>query len=197
MKRAVVFLFAGAVALAVAGCAAWHPASSVSQRSALPLQQPVMHFKLDGRLSVKAEENNFSGGLLWDRKADAETLLLSTPLGQGVAEIRRSASGVVLTDADGNTHVAESGEALLKRVVGIRLPVEGLVYWLSALPRPESAFRAEQEPSGRVVVLEQDGWRIEYGRYRQVEGCWLPAKVFARREDGLEFRLVVDTWQTQ
>lgn len=197
MNRAVVFLLAGGVALAVGGCAAWQPAAIVSQRSALPELKPVSHFKLEGRLSVKAEDRNFSGGLLWDRKAEAETLLLSTPLGQGVAEIRRLASGVVLTDADGNTHTADSGEMLLQRVVGIQLPVEGLVFWLSALPRPGSTFRAEQEETGRVAVLEQDGWRIEYGRYRQVDGRWLPAKVFARRGDELEFRLVVDAWQTQ
>lgn len=197
MNRFGLVMLAVLTGAVVSGCASWRTMAVVSQRSALPEASPVAFFKLEGRLSVKAEEQNFSGGLLWDRKAGGETLLLSTPLGQGVAEIRRQENRVSLTDSEGNVHVADSGEALLQRVVGIKLPVEGLVYWLSALPRTGSPFSAEQDESGRVAVLNQDGWRIEYGRYRELDGRWLPARVFAKRDDNLEFRLVVDSWTAQ
>jgi outer membrane lipoprotein LolB len=186
-------------ALALAACltACSHlPAPAVVDRSeALPSQGPVEAFRLEGRLSVRAGEQSFSASLIWLRRPGEEILLLSTPLGQGMAEIRREADGMRLTDAEGKTHVAESGEALLARVVGIQLPVAGLASWLSARPHPDAPFTASLDAEGRMLTMEQEGWRIEYGRYRLEGGRWLPGKIFARREEGLEFRLVVDAWE--
>jgi outer membrane lipoprotein LolB len=159
--------------------------------------EPVRHFQLEGRVSVKTEAQNLSGNLAWERAADRETLLLSTPLGQGAAEIRREGRAMVLTGADGSVLSADSDELLLEKALGIRLPLEGLVYWLSALPRPGVAFQASRDEDGRVAALEQDGWRIEYGRYRPVGRRDLPARIFARRGDDLEFRLVVAAWEAR
>jgi len=185
------------MALAVFLAACGHmPAPTVIDRpEALPSQGGVEAFRLEGRLSVRTAEQSFSGGLVWLRRPGEESLLLSTPLGQGVAEIRREATGMRLTDAEGNSHFAETGEALLARVLGMPLPVAGLVHWLSARPRPDAPFTVALDADGRVEAMEQDGWRIEYGRYRQEAGRWLPGKIFARRGEALEFRLIVDGWE--
>ena len=154
----------------------------------------VEYFVLDGRVSVKAGEQQYSGGLHWDRNGHAESLLLNTPLGQGVAEIRREAGVLILTDAEGKQYLADDADRLMQRVLGVRLPMEGLVYWLSARPRPGTAHKAYLNEQGRVARLEQDGWRIEYDRYRDKNGVMLPGRLFATRADGIEFRLIADQW---
>lgn len=183
--------------VAVAGCAALPGTEKRLPGEALRGLAPVRHFQMGGRVSVKTESQNLSGSLAWEREAGQETLLLSTPLGQGAAEIRRRGEVVVLTGADGGVISADSDELLLEKVLGLRLPLEGLVYWLSALPRPGVPFQASQDEQGRVAALEQDGWRIEYDRYRHVGQRSLPARIFARRGDNLEFRLVVDGWEAR
>mgnify|MGYP001024944253 CR=1 FL=1 len=156
--------------------------------------RPVMQFKLDGRLSVKTDGQTFSGSLAWRRNGGEETLLLSGPLGQGAAEISRQGDLLVLKAADGTVVTEASDERLMERALGLRLPLDGLVWWLSALPRPEVAFRATAGEDGHLASLDQDGWHIEYSRYQLRGERWLPGRVFARRGD-LEFRLVVDAWE--
>lgn len=177
--------------LALVGCARMPVAIAPE---ALLAMRPVMQFKLDGRLSVKTETQNFSGSLAWLRAGHEETLLLSGPLGQGAAEIRRQGGVVVLKGADGSVVTEESDALLMERALGLRLPLDGLVYWLSALPRPRVEFRAAAGEDGHLASLDQDGWHIEYSRYQRRGDRWLPGRIFASRGE-LEFRLVVDAWE--
>jgi len=153
-------------------------------------------FRLEGRISVRNGEENFSGGIRWAHDPTHDEILLSSPLGQGVAELRREAGRVSLTDSEGRVQEADSGEALLEGVLGVRLPLEGLVHWLLARPRPNVAHVLHRDAEGHVGRLEQDGWRLKYGRYHQQQAYWLPGRIFAQRSEELEFRLVVDTWET-
>ena len=178
--------------LVLAGCA---QLKTLVAPTALRDARPIMQFKLDGRLSVKTEAQNFSGSLNWHRVATGETLLLSGPLGQGAAEIRRQDGLLVFTAADGSVVTEENDERLMERALGLKLPLDGLVYWLSALPRPRVDFRAAADEAGRIVSLDQDGWHIEYSRYQLRGDRWLPGRIFANRGE-LEFRLVVDAWET-
>lgn len=158
---------------------------------------PLVQFRLNGRLSVKTETQSLAGGVTWRREAAEEVVLLSGPLGQGAVEIRRQEGGLVLVGADGSITRAASDELLLEQALGLRLPLDGLVYWLSGLPRPGEPFAATLDAAGRVASLEQNGWRLEYDRYRQVDGRALPGRLFARRGEALEFRLVVDAWEAR
>ncbi len=190
MRRTALLL----AAWVLAGCGHLGPDRPEQVVTDLSSHEAVQSFVLDGRVSVKTSEEQYSGHLRWDRTGPGETLRLNTPLGQGVAEIRRTADGLVLTDADGRSYPAEDADSLLQRVMGVRLPLEGLVYWLYARPRPEASHRARLDALGRVSRLEQDGWSIEYDRYQDREGLVLPGRLFATRDDGIQFRLIVDQW---
>jgi outer membrane lipoprotein LolB len=176
--------------LLLAGCAQM-PAPTTGGEPASPTR-----FHLEGRVSVKSEEQSFSGRIRWKHDAVRDEILLSSPLGQGVAQLRQEGGRVTLESAEGRTYVADSGEALLDSVLGVRLPIDGMMHWLLAQPRPGAPFELEQNGEGRVARLHQDGWRLEYGRYQVHGERWLPGRIFARRDEALEFRLVVDAWQT-
>lgn len=151
-------------------------------------------FHLTGRISVKADEQSFSGNIDWRHQGLADEILLSAPLGQGVAQLQGSQAGVALTDSEGHRYEAVDAETLLRTHLGISLPLRGLLHWLDAKPRPGSAYEVEGDGDGRMAALLQDGWRIDYGRYSREAERWLPGKLFARHGESLEFRLVVDEW---
>lgn len=178
------------VALLLAGCAqTLAPLAPDTQ-----VVQSLDRFRLEGRVSVRREEKSFSAGIRWQHDPARDEILLSSPLGQGVAELRQENGQVMLKTAEGQTSVVDGGEALLDTVLGVRLPLDGLLHWLLAQPRPGGAYQLELDGEGRVARLSQDGWRLEYGRYRLHGQRWLPGRIFARHGEQLEFRLVVDVW---
>jgi outer membrane lipoprotein LolB len=127
-------------------------------------------------------------------------LLLRTPLGQGVAELRGTGASVSLKDAEGRMYFADDAEELVRKAVGMTLPLKGLSWWVVGHPRPLSRYPAEADAGGRLAVLHQDDWRIEFSRYAFHGGAApgqipLPGKLIARRGDDLEIRLVVDAWE--
>lgn len=177
----------------LAGCArlpGFAPAAATPR-----LAPPPEVFQLDGRVSVKADAESFAGGLHWRRERDVQTLLLRTPMGQGIAELHGDGSGMALTDARGQTRTARDAESLARQALGVELPVRGLQWWVVGHPRPDAAYRARVDGEGRLSGLVQDGWDIEFGRYRAVDGHELPGRLIARRGDELEVRLVVDVWE--
>lgn len=184
-----------ALSLLLAGCAQWPGFAPAEPRPVLALSVAPEVFRLEGRVSVKAGEESFSGGLAWRRAGASEELLLNTPLGQGVAELRGDPEGVTLTDAKGRQFRAVDADTLVREALGLELPLKGLVWWVVGHPRPGAAYRAEADDAGRLGALEQDDWRIEFSRYAEQGRATLPGKLVARRGEQLEVRLVVDTWE--
>lgn len=184
-----------ALILVMAGCAQLPGFQLAAPPISLNLAPAPASFRLEGRVSVKAGEESFSGGLVWRRRVDGEELLLNTPLGQGVAELRGDPGGMTLTDAKGKEYRAPDADTLVRQALGLELPLRGLAWWVTGHPRPEAVYRAEPDETGRLGILEQDEWRIEFSRYALQGKTMLPGKLVARRGDDLEVRMVVDQWE--
>ena len=132
-------------------------------------------FALEGRLSVRRGETRHHVGISWRHEAARDEIFLSGPLGQGLAQLDRDATGARLLTADRQVIRAADWEGLAERAFGARLPLSNLPRWLAAVP-PEPTFYV-------------DGWRIEVldvaaGR---------PALIELRRDD-IEARLIIDSW---
>lgn len=184
---------AGLLLLLLGGCAAVPPAleqvapSLPSQPSAKPAG-----FQITGRVAVQYDGQAFSGGLRWRHTVAADEVLLSSPLGQGVAQIVRDESGVTLVNAaDQQTYHAQDAEELTEGVLGWRLPLAGMAYWVRGKPAPGT--NQPRYEAGQLVRLDQDGWQIDYSGYSQISGEQLPRKIFLQRGD-LDIRLVIDEW---
>lgn len=170
--------------LALAGCAGMPP-------TAPPASEVLQAFTLQGRVSVQYGEESLSGQLDWRAQADGDEVLLSSPLGQGMAAISRNKAGVRLVRPGEPVVVAENVEMLTRSELGFRLPLSGLRYWVQARPDPARPSKIRLDTAGGVEQIAQDGWRIDYLQYQESR----PRKIQVSRE-GLEIRLVVDQWQT-
>jgi outer membrane lipoprotein LolB len=65
---------------------------------------------------------------------------------------------------------------------------------LRGLPADEQPAVLDWDQQGRLQTLQQDGWEIAYGRYRDVGERQLPDKLKLSR-DQLQVKVIVDAWQ--
>jgi outer membrane lipoprotein LolB len=132
-------------------------------------------FALSGRLSLRQGEARHHVTISWRHEAARDEIFVSGPLGQGLAELTRDATGARLLTADRQLLTAPDWESLAERALGARLPLSNLPRWVVAVP-PQPTFQA-------------DGWRIEV--HEVAEGR--PALIELRRDD-IEARLRIDSW---
>lgn len=183
MRQSVALI----LALALGGCAA-PPVAPVDVRAVVS-----ENWVLQGRIGIRTDEQNLSGQIRWQHHIERDELLLTSPLGQGVARIVRDVAGVTLEVPNRETRHAPDAESLTREVLGYGLPVSGLAWWVQARPAPGSPFEVVRDASGRVDQIRQDGWVIDYLQYAE-DAPQRPRKLAVAR-DGLEIRLVADTWE--
>jgi outer membrane lipoprotein LolB len=170
---------------ALAACAAVPP-----EGASLAPQPPA--FDLEGRVSVTQGEQSFTGLMRWRHDAARDDLLISTPLGQAVARIEGAPGAYTLTTSNGETHHAESAEALSARALGVTLPIAAVAHWATGQPAPDAAHEARRGAAGELERLDQADWRMDY-RWREFDGQWRPRTIFMKHAD-IDARLVVDAW---
>ncbi|HYL22904.1 MAG TPA: lipoprotein insertase outer membrane protein LolB [Burkholderiales bacterium] len=178
MKRAVAATAAAATLLAAA-CAQ------------LELKPPAtVEFELLGRIAARYAKDAFTGNLQWRHAASGDEMLITTPMGQGVARIVREGEAVQLTTADGRQYRAPDAESLTERTLGFRLPLEGLADWVQGRPSPGLPAREVKASDGKLQSLDQRGWHVDYLAY----GDERPSLMRLNYE-GVELRLAITAWK--
>jgi outer membrane lipoprotein LolB len=155
-----------------------------------PLVRPDAEFGLSGRLAARYGDEAFSANLAWRHAAHFDEMLITTTLGAGVARIVREGGEVVLTTAEPREYRAADAEALTEEVLGFRVPLAGLSDWVRARPVRGAPSLVSRDDDGRLRVLEQLGWRVEYQEY----AGGLPARM-RLSYSGIELRLAISQWQ--
>jgi outer membrane lipoprotein LolB len=180
MKRRALLAMA---VLALTGCAT--PLPSANPPQALPERYAV-----SGRVGVNAGGKGYSAAFAWQHTAQEDRVTLSNPLGQTLAVLVLGSAGASLDDGQSPPRVAADAESLMEQVLGWRLPVRGLRYWLLGLADPSAPARWVD--AGEERLLEQDGWRIHLV---QPPGQ-LPERLRLERP-AFDVRLVLRDWQLE
>jgi len=152
-----------------------------------------LEFEIAGRIAVKYRDDAGSGNIFWRHGARGDEMLLTSPLGQGIARIVRAGELITLTTQEGHEFQAADAESLTERVLGFRLPLAGLADWLRGRAAPGPApgpNLVRRDTAGRLAELEQSGWRIEYLEYAGARPSRLRLTF-----PGLELRLAISEWK--
>ena len=180
MKRAFAGKAAAATLLLAAACA--H----------VELKPPAaVEFDLLGRIAARYAKDAFTGNVQWRHAASGDEMLITTPMGQGVARIVREGDAVQLTTADGKEYRAPDAESLTERTLGFRLPLEGLADWVQGRPSPGAPAREQKASDGKLVALEQRGWHVDYQGYGDDDRPSLMRLIY----QGVELRLAITQWK--
>jgi outer membrane lipoprotein LolB len=153
-----------------------------------PSPPPPGGFELSGRVAVHHPKDAASGKIFWRHSDDADELLITSPLGQGIARINRERDEYRLVTGDNQLYRASDAESLTEQALGWRLPLAGLPDWVRGRASPGRPAETRRNASG-VLELRQDGWRIVYEEFREGR----PFRLRLSRDD-LEIRLIVDRW---
>ena len=157
----------------------------------LPESRPLPPgaFELSGRVAIRYGKEAESGKLFWRHSDETDDLLITSPLGQGVARVSREGSEFRLVTGNAGEHRATDAESLTERALGWRLPIAGLSDWIQGRPGLGREAELSRDEEGRIRELRQDGWRVEYESFRGAR----PEKLRMSRDD-LEIRLFIDRW---
>jgi len=174
----------------LAGCASSPPVQ-------LAHRDNIRDFALEGRfalritLSGQAVQNS-GGRLSWTHQNLSDRVLLSNPLGYGVAEIETTPEISRLRTADGKTSESSDPDSLIEEVTGQRLPVSRMPAWL--LGRSGGKARIEVDALGRPARLTEDGWQVDYS-FADDSPSALPARLTLTRDGEIELRLRIEEWK--
>lgn len=185
-------LAVAALAVAISGCAGLAPESATAPpaRSALAASE---RFELGARFTLRSDAQSHSGRLDWRHSPTRDEWLLSSPFGQGIAQIVSDGEGARLIASDGRSERDADLDTLTRRVLGYPLPLAGLADWIRGKVGGLGAGDSV-DALGRPLVLVRDGWRIDYA-YAADDANAPPNRLFISRRDGPELRLRIDEWR--
>jgi outer membrane lipoprotein LolB len=135
----------------------------------------ALEFSLAGRIAARSGKDAFTGNIAWRHARDGDEMLITTPTGQGVAQIIRQGDAVVLKTSEPREYRAADSEELTERVLGFRLPIEGLAETVQGRPSP---------------ALEKRGWKVEY---QEFDDQRRPTRLRLTNA-GAEVRLAIHQW---
>jgi len=148
-------------------------------------------FNASGRLSVLQDNRNLSANFRWRHAPPNDEVDITTPLGNTVAQIERTASGVILR-AGSDIYQSDDVDSLTQNLLGFPLPLAQLSWWL----RGQAAPNSEAEPQEKGII--QAGWVIDFYADDQPNatgfGANYPRRVDLSRE-AIRLRFVTHEWQ--
>ena len=156
----------------------------------------VANFSLTGRISVQDEDQNFSAGIRWQHTEQEDDVVLLSPFGQVMAQIKSNRDYARLTTSEQKVFHAVDVETLTQDILGWRIPLTGLKFWVQGHHAPATVSIKAIDINDQVVSIRQNGWEINYIRYSSATAAnvILP-KVLVLNYDKLTLKLVVDSWE--
>lgn len=184
-----------AIVLLVSACSATPPLppdadSFEAHRATLTdLQQ----WSFSGRIAVQSASGADSASLKWEQNGDDIRMALSGPVGIKEAILTRR-EGRLTLERNGEQQVLAPAEDPLLAEFGWTLPLNHLPYWLRGLPDPDLPIEQQTTTGGRLSVLNQAGWALEYRDYQEVSGRALPRRISFSRAD-VSGKILLKEWQ--
>lgn len=195
-RIALVMTFIG-----LAGCASLpHEKPSapekppISSDNRIGVLSNIQTWDLKGLIAIRNSRDAWSATWQWHQDKRNYTIGLQGPVGSNSVQLTGTPGSVLLETGDGKKFTSTSPESLLEKQLGWRLPVSSLYYWIRGLPVPNVPAQKALDAKGRLSVLAQQGWRIEYSRYLSVNGVDLPGKMTLNNAT-LNVKLVIKQWQ--
>jgi outer membrane lipoprotein LolB len=138
----------------------------------------VENFSVSGRLALRQGERRDHLQFDWQHSPQGDTVLLLSPLGQGLAEIVRDVRGARMNQPNQAPIEAPDIESLAQQIFGTALPLQELGDWLRG---------------ARGVAGEVAGWRIAISQTVPYRQSRLPRRLDASRDE-VALTLIVDEW---
>ena len=174
-----------------AGCSLFHEKPPIQIHN----RETIHSWLIEGRISIHATTHqSMQGQLSWQQKGDNFNIKVKGPFGQGgINIVRHNSEAVQLITSEGK-FTTQTPEVWMEQQFGWFVPLKALSYWVRGLAVPDVPLKQQLNEQGYIKYLEQNQWKIQFKTYHQVQGVWLPKKIFIKHPQ-LTLRLVIDLWQ--
>lgn len=198
MIRLLRSVFLGLLLVMTVGCAALYQqppsAPGIMKKTHNRWVRSVQSWRFWGRFGLVFHQRGSSGTLYWKTKGNRYLIQVGGPLGRTVAQISGHSNEVVFCESGKRPRKARSAQLLMRQALGWSLPVAGLRYWVRGIPDPRyRVVKDRVDESGRLIALEQSGWRITFSHYNALGSRAFPKRIVLRRK-GIRLILLIDRW---
>lgn len=201
IKNIVAPLFLIFMSLLTAGCATTQyrqqpPAQNknISWEGRAQKLSMVKTWNLNALIAIRHKQDAWSATLNWQQQNQSYHIVLFGPLGSHSYDLMGQPGSVKLTAANGKSVTASNPESLLLKQTGAEIPVSNLLYWIRGLPVPSCPVQKKFDAYNHLIVLEQQGWTIQYLRFVSVNNIDMPSKIFLVNPH-LNVKILINHWE--
>lgn len=156
-------------------------------------------WRLNSRASVTYRDENWPFSLQWQQHTinDYELTIYHPLTRNRLGKLTKQANTVSFIDAKGRTYRDTSAERLLQKQLRIKIPIEGMQYWVRGIAAPQYSVEAYQlDAVGRPVILQQAGWTVSYADYKGRAYDALPQRIniFRAKPESIKVKMRIKQW---
>jgi len=169
------------------------------QRPPLPFEDArarvvaLTHWQLEGRIAVQTSSDAFQARLFWEHEKRQDRVRVSGPFSQGVLSIVVQDDLALIRDTSGETRVSRDIPSLLRKELGVAVPLSSLRYWVLGVAEPSVPGQTRYDAFGQLRQLRQGEWALDFERYVRVGDFVLPEKLSVKGRE-VKLKLVVEDW---
>jgi outer membrane lipoprotein LolB len=159
----------------------------------------IPNWLLKGRASVTYRGENWPFSLQWQqRTTQAYDLTIYHPLTRNrLGKLTKQAKNVSFIDSKGKTYRDTSAEHLLQQQLAIKIPIEGMQYWMRGIIAPHYPVESFLLDSvGRPTTIQQAGWTVRYTDYNGRAYDALPQRVdiIRTKPEAIKVKIRIKLW---
>ena len=98
--------------------------------------------------------------------------------------------------ANGDRRRADTPEQLVREMLGVRVPVTNLRFWIAGAPAYGARARDARAHGDRLRSFAQSGWRVRYAAWHSSHQ--LPERIVLsneRADDGASIAISIRSWE--
>jgi outer membrane lipoprotein LolB len=161
--------------LLLSGCETRDPIASKTFVVQSPLERQaelakIKYWRMNGSFSIQEinQRPEIANYEWWQSDRSYRIAILSV-LDLYRVDIHRMGNTVKLWKNGTLSLTAKSPEDLLQESMGWSLPVSDLQYWIKGIPAPQKKgeFYVKYDQYGHLTGLRQDGWTLQFDRYKR------------------------------
>lgn len=153
--------------------------------------QPIYHF--NGKMSFSDGQDGGSGRVTWQSADGLIDASLKAPLGSQSWQLIEAVGSATLIANGGEVLQSADAGWLISEQLGWSVPWMALKDWVMAQPHHGPSAKIQWLADDELIIEEQ-GWRIEYSKFKAYVGGSLPHKMVARKGE-YAIKLAVRDWQ--
>ena len=178
----------------------------VTRASQTPWQQRqlamnrMQAWSMGGRAALKFKAGAWTFGLNWTQRSRQQySLQIKHPITGTIIGILDQSPGRATLKSRGKVSNGPDAERLLQQQLGVKMPVNGMPYWIRGVMAPQyPAGKVIFESNGKPKQIIQAGWVIDYANYNGTASNSLPRRVnISRTQEQVNVRIVAKQWQTR